>query len=113
MNSSRVRVECPIVSTMGEGFALGFLFPTRPPVLALMPDTLTLTRLCIIGSLLLGSADLDRIIPAFGTLTFFPEKGELDHCTVRAALREQIGEPQVQRAVMSRIRPIGARPIIG
>jgi hypothetical protein len=56
MNSSSVRVECPIVSTMGEGSALGTLFPPRPPVLALIPGTLILTRFCIIGDLLLWSA---------------------------------------------------------
>ena len=35
-----------------------FYFP-RPPVLALMPGTLILTRFCIIGALLLWPADLD------------------------------------------------------
>ena len=56
MNSPIVRVECPIVCTTGEGFALGTLFPPRPPVLALIPGTLILTRFCIIGDLLLRSA---------------------------------------------------------
>ena len=59
MNSSSVRVECPIVSTMGEGSALGILLSTRLPVLALMPGTLMLTRFCIIGARLLWFADLD------------------------------------------------------
>jgi hypothetical protein len=41
---------------MGEGSALGIPFPTRPPVLALIPGTFILTRFCIIGDLLLWSA---------------------------------------------------------
>jgi hypothetical protein len=41
---------------MGEGSALGTLLPPRPPVLALIPGTLILTRFCIIGDLLLWSA---------------------------------------------------------
>src|SRR5664279_4559741 len=101
MNSSSVRVECPIVSTIGEGSALGLLFPSRPPVLALMPGTLMLTRFCIIGALLFWSADPDGIVPAFRALSFFPQKGKLDHCTVRATLRKQIGEPHIKSAVMS------------
>src|ERR1035441_2285063 len=97
MKSSSVRVECPIVSTMGEDSALGIPFPTRPPVLASMPGTLMLTRFCIIGALLLWSADLDGIVPAFRALSFFPQKGELDHRTVEATLRGQIGEPHIDR----------------
>jgi hypothetical protein len=35
MNFSSVRVECPIVSTIGEGSARGILFVRRPDVLIL------------------------------------------------------------------------------
>jgi hypothetical protein len=40
MNSSSVRVEWPIVSTTGEGFALGVLFPSGTVLLELVLGTL-------------------------------------------------------------------------
>ena len=56
--ASIVRAESPIVSTMSKGSALSILFSTRPPALALMLGTLIVTRFCIIGALLPGSAEL-------------------------------------------------------
>jgi len=47
----------------------------------------------IIDVLLLWFAYSDSIIPAFPALSFFPEKGKLDHQTARTVLRWKICEP--------------------
>ena len=67
----------------------------------------------IIDVLLLWLAYSDSIIPAFPALSFFPEKGKLDHQTARTVLRWKIYEPQIQDADIGHVRPVGARPIIG
>ena len=59
MNSSSVRVECPIVNTMDEGSGLGFLFPRGPGAFVLIPAALILKIFRIADATLLWSADRD------------------------------------------------------
>ena len=57
-------------------------------------------------------ADRDGIIFSIPALTVFPEKGELDHGTLRTFQRGQIGEPDIQRANRSGFHFVGAGPVI-
>ena len=59
MNSASVRVECPIVSTLVEGFGLGFLFAPRPRLSVLILATLIFEIFRIADAQLLRFADND------------------------------------------------------